>query len=80
LRLPDGKKLVFTESGGRVRFDPPPPELFHIFKVVYGQGKALKTGLGFSGNEEGLRRLPLVLPFFTLLNFFLDRAQDRWYY
>jgi hypothetical protein len=35
LHLPDQAETVFTESGGKVKFDIPPLELFHMFKVVY---------------------------------------------
>jgi hypothetical protein len=36
LHIPDGKELAFAESEGKVKFDLPPLELFHMFKVVYG--------------------------------------------
>jgi hypothetical protein len=35
LRLPDEKETAFTESGGKISFELPPLELFHMFKVVY---------------------------------------------
>jgi hypothetical protein len=35
LHLPDEAGIAFTMSGGRVTFDLPPLELFHMFKAVY---------------------------------------------
>jgi hypothetical protein len=35
LHLPDEQELAFTESDGKVKFDLPPLDLFHMFKVVY---------------------------------------------
>jgi hypothetical protein len=35
LHLPDQVETAFTESDGKVKFEIPPLELFHMFKVVY---------------------------------------------
>jgi hypothetical protein len=35
LHLPDKAETAFTESNGALRFDIPPLDLFHMFKVVY---------------------------------------------
>jgi hypothetical protein len=35
LHLPDKAEIAFAVSGSRVKFDLPPLELFHMFKVVY---------------------------------------------
>jgi hypothetical protein len=35
LHLPDEAEIAFTQSAGRVTFELPPLELFHMFKVVY---------------------------------------------
>ncbi|AEF81360.1 alpha-L-fucosidase [Leadbettera azotonutricia] len=35
LLLPGKKELAFTEAGGKIKFDMPPLELFHMFKVLY---------------------------------------------
>jgi GH35 family endo-1,4-beta-xylanase len=49
LLLPGREPIPFTESGGLVKFEAPPLELYHMLKLVYRRDAPPKTGTGRAG-------------------------------